>query len=149
MRIVVRVKYWYCLTKKFFGYFHLHNHIILLFLSSIKATAKTVISISPEGDRSTTPSLLVLITFMLCKITFISASSWLLTNAGWQSQDLFMIQKHALSLDRYIISVASFTKTAEKFCWIYRKISWMSWVFSHCLIRIFWNPLVFCFQWSQ
>ena len=30
-------------------------------------------------------------------------------------------------LDKNIISVASFTKTARRSCWIYRKISWMNW----------------------
>ena len=134
---------------------------MLLFLSSIKATAKTVISVSPEGDHSTTPSSLFLITFMLCKITFVSASSWLLTNAGWESQDLFMIRKHSLFLDKNIISVVSFTKTAEMFCWIYRKISWMSWVFFSLFDKNFptsfgillsMEPIIIAedeFQWSR
>ena len=63
--MVVRLKYWYCLTKSFFSYLHFHNQK----------------------------------------------------------------RKHTLSLDKNIISLASFTKTAEKICWIYQKISWMSWDF--------------------
>ena len=32
------------------------------------------------------------------------------------------------ALSKNMISVASFTKAARKFCWIYRKVSWMNWV---------------------
>ena len=84
---------------------------------------------------------------MLCKITFVSASSWLL-NTGWESQDLLVIWKHSLSLDKNIISVASFTKAAERFFELVEcieKLAELVEFSSHCLIIIFWHPLVFCF----
>ena len=46
-------------------------------------------------------------------------------------QECILVQEeYILVQDKewYIIPLASFTKTAERFCWIFRKTSWMSWV---------------------
>ena len=115
LRIVVRLKYWYCLTKRCFGYLHSHNHIILYFCHLLKQQLRQLYQ-NHQKEIVVHPQLNLFNYIHAMKNHFKSDSSWLLTNAGWESQDLFMIRKHSLSLYKNIISVASFTKTAKKFC---------------------------------
>ena len=111
------------------------NTLLLWF---INAKAKRVISVWPEGDRSTTSSALFLITFMLCKITFVSVSSWLLTNAGenhkiylWYESTYYLWTRMSFLLQVLLKQPKSLAELAEwvEFC-------------SKCLIRIFRHPLM-------